>query len=534
MAAISAFIGGLQARRGPLGFLLAALLGGLGVLGHAPFHIWPAFGVSVCGLLLLIDGAAARPKPLWAGFAVTWSWAFGYFLAGMFWVGNAFLVDADKFALLMPFAVTALPAGLAVFWGLGGALALRFWRGDASRLLVFAFALSLAEFARGHLLTGLPWNLPAYIWTPGGAISQTAALVGPYGLSLLTLIVLASPVALLSASLKTHRKMLALASVAIALSSLAYGLVRLNAAGAVDPMKGTGPIIAAGQAGYSQKEVWDPANAQRVTQTYLDMLTTPEARRADIVMWPEGAFPFLLLEQPEILTAIQERLESRTLVLGSIRRTPPREPTETGDIYANSILVFDQKSGGLTLQDTYDKFHLVPFGEYLPLRPIFKALGIASLVAYDGEMTPGTGPSVLAVNGAPPADPRVCYEIVFPNFNTSATGRAGWILNISIDAWYGDLLGPDQHYAQARARAIETGMPLVRAASGGWSAIVDRYGRPLAQHLRGAGYAIARLPQDTKPTLYARQGERLFLYLLSLLFVVMVITRNKNIDFRFT
>ena len=532
MARIASFIGGLQARRGPLGFLIAALLGALGVLGHAPFHIWPAFGVSVCGLLLLMDGAAARPKPLWAGFALTWSWAFGYFLAGMFWVGNAFLVDADKFALLMPFAVTALPAGLAVFWGLGGVLALKFWRKDASRILVFGVTLGLAEFARGHLLTGLPWNLPAYIWTPGGAISQTAALIGPYGLSVLTLIVLASPAALLSTTVTTHRILIAALSILVTISALIFGVVRLQGAGAVDPMKGNGPIIAAGQAGYSQKEVWDPANSGAVTQTYLTMLTNEKAQKADIVIWPEGAFPFLLLEQGDVIAAIDERLGQRTLALGSVRRTSPTGSIQTGDIYSNSILVFDKDENGLNLRSTYDKFHLVPFGEYLPLRPIFKALGIASLVAYDGEMTPGTGPAVLAVKGAPLADPRVCYEIVFPNFNPNAIGRAGWILNVSIDAWYGDLLGPDQHYAQARARAIETGMPLVRAASGGWSAIVDRYGRPLAQHRLGADYAVARLPQDGKPTLYSQQGEFLFLYLLSFLFVVMHITRKKNIDFR--
>jgi apolipoprotein N-acyltransferase len=149
-------------------------------------------------------------------------------------------------------------------------------------------------------------------------------------------------------------------------------------------------------------------------------------------------------------------------------------------------------------------------------------------VSYDGEMTPGSGPAVLPIKGAPGADPRVCYEIVFPSFNPKASGKAGWILNVSIDAWFGDLLGPDQHYAQARARAIETGMPLVRAASGGWSAIVDRFGRPLAEHRSGAGYATARLPLDAAPTIYGRFGEQAFLYLLSSIFVVMIISGKKK------
>jgi apolipoprotein N-acyltransferase len=527
VANLAAIVAGFQARRGFVGFVIAAVLGALGVLGHAPFHVWPAYAVSICGFLLLMDGAAARPKPMLAGFGVAWSWAFGYFLAGMFWVGNAFLVDADKFAMLMPFAVTALPAGLAIFTGLGGALAARFWRGDATRLIIFAVAISLSEFARGHLLTGLPWNLPAYIWRPGDVISQTAALIGPYGLTLLTLFVLASPVAVLSASSKSYRRAIVGSAIAISLAVIAFGVIRLNAAGPINAMAGKGPLISAGQGGFSQKEVWDPANATRVGQTYLDLLANPDALKSDIVIWPEATFPFLALEQPDLLAAIQERLGDRTLVFGSIRRTPSSQ----GDVYANSLLIFDNgdtaERRSLSLRGAYDKYHLVPFGEYLPFRPIFKAFGIASLVAYDGEMTPGPRPSTIALRGAPLIDPRICYEAVFPSFNPKAASNAGWILNISIDAWFGDRLGPDQFYAQARARAIETGMPMVRAASGGWSAIVDRYGRPLAEHRDGAGYAIARLPLDVATTTYGRVGNNTFLYLLICSIVVIIITRKK-------
>jgi apolipoprotein N-acyltransferase len=356
VAWLKTLVASVQSRRGFIGFVVAALLGALGVFGHAPFHIWPAFAVSICGLLVLMEGAAARPKSIWAGFAVTWSWAFGYLLAGMFWVGNAFLVDAEKFALLMPFAVAALPAGLAVFWGFGGVLALAFWRPDASRLLVFAACLSLAEFARGHLLTGLPWNLPAYIWTPGGIISQFSALIGPYGLSFITLFVLASPTILVSGKIKRFRKLTAVAAVLLIAAVTLYGGLRLNSVGGIDPMKGNGPLIAAGQGGYSQKEVWDPANASRVTQTYLDLLTSEQAVKADIVVWPEGTFPFLLLEQPDVLSALEQGIGERTLVLGSVRRTP----SEQGDIYGNALLVFNKELGRLNLTSVYDKFHLCP------------------------------------------------------------------------------------------------------------------------------------------------------------------------------
>jgi len=484
----------------------AMLLGALAVLGHAPFHIWPAFAVSICGLVLLLDGASQNKKRLRSAFWRGWAWGFGYFLAGMFWVGNAFLVDAEKFAALMPFAVTALPAAMGVYWGLAAVAAMFFWSPGAARLLTFAFCFGVSEYLRSHMFTGLPWNLPAYIWKPGEAISQTASLIGPYGLSLLTLWALATPVVLLAKGDRRGRPIALIAAGLLALGSYAFGSFQLQSAGPVSPMGGKGPIIAAGQAGFSQKDVWDPANTMRIVETYLGLLETPEAQKADIVVWPEGAFPFLLLEEPFVLDQIQARLGARTLAVGSIRR----DLLAGQPAYTNSLLVFDVEQGGLTTRSVYDKHHLVPFGEYLPLRPLFRALGIASLVSYDGEMSPGPEPTTLSLPKAPLADPRICYEIVFPSFNKQATGKAAWILNVSIDAWYGDLLGPDQHYAQARYRAIETGLPLVRSASGGWSAIVDRLGRPVAEHRAGAGYATARLPATVGPTLYARFGELAF------------------------
>lgn len=482
------------------------LLGALAVLGHAPFHIWPAFMVSICGLVLLLDGASQNQKRLRSAFWRGWSWGFGYFLAGMFWVGNAFLVDPEKFAALMPFAVTALPAAMGVYWGLAAVATMMMWRVGPSRLLVFAVCFAIGEYVRSHLFTGLPWNLPAYIWKPGEAISQFAGLIGPYGLSLLTLWALATPVVLLAKGDKRGQRPTLIAVAILAAGSFGYGFLQLRAAGPVDPMAGKGPIIAAGQAGFSQKEVWDPANTGRIVETYLGLLETPDAQKADIIVWPEGAFPFVLLEEPFVLDQIQARLGARTLAVGSIRR----DLLAGNALYTNSLLVFDVEKGGLTTRAVYDKHHLVPFGEYLPLRPLFKALGIESLVSYDGEMTPGPEPTTLSLPKAPLADPRICYEIVFPSFNKQATGKAAWILNVSIDAWYGDLLGPDQHYAQARYRAIETGLPLVRSASGGWSSIVDRLGRPVAEHQSGAGYATARLPETAGPTLYARYGEAAF------------------------
>jgi apolipoprotein N-acyltransferase len=217
------------------------------------------------------------------------------------------------------------------------------------------------------------------------------------------------------------------------------------------------------------------------------------------VVWPESAMPVILLEENAILARIQQRLGTRTLVTGTLRRDmggfgPDGAPVIT---YYNSMVSIDEEGGALHLGGLHDKHHLVPFGEYVPFQDVLALVGLQSLASVVGGITPGAQPGLFRVPKAPPADPRICYEIIFPDFNRTAAMEAGWILNVSVDAWYGDGLGPDQHYALSRWRAIETGLPLVRAASGGWSAVVDPYGRALAEHRTGPGHAVAKLPQRT-------------------------------------
>jgi apolipoprotein N-acyltransferase len=481
-----AWIGG---RKGWQAGLICAAAGGLGVFGLAPFHIWPAFAVAITILLIQLDGTrgeVALKRPVFAAFWRAWAFAFGYFFFGLSWVGEAFLVDADKFAILMPFAISLLPAGLGLFWGLAGLI----WRmipvTSALRLLTFAGVFSLAELARSTLLTGFPWNLPAYIWSGGGLISQSAALVGPHGVGLLTLAALALPAVIGARFWMPVSVVLGL----VVVSSLGFGAVRLAQPVKTDP----GLVIATGQGGFSMKELFDPTNGPMIVQTYLAMLDRPEAQDANVIVWPEGAFPFLLMEQPEVLNAIGERLGDRTLIVGTLRR----DMRGSGTTLYNSMIALRNEpvpgKPGLAILAVADKHHLVPFGEYLPFRELFKAIGIDDLVAYEGDLAPARQPSTLAVPGLPLADARVCYEIIFPNFNPEADRKAGWILNVSVDSWYGDGLGPHQHFNQARWRAIETGLPLVRAASGGWSAVVDPYGRSLDVTVNGRRFAVGQLP----------------------------------------
>lgn len=512
-AVLSGAAGWLQARTGWQASVAAFLAGAAAVLGQAPFFAWPVFGAAILVLLLLLDGpqpglrrgVAGRVPALraaaWRGFA----FGFGYFLAGMSWVGNAFLVDAERFAALMPVAVTALPAGLALFWAAGGAIYRLIEPGGPGRVLVFAGVFGLVEVARGHWFTGLPWNLPAYIWRPDGWVAQSGSLIGAYGVSALTLLVLAAPLALLparsgsaepAAAGRGRGLLVAGLAAGLAVAALGFGAVRLAGAGAVGSGAGPGaPLIAAGQAGFSQREVWDPANRQRIVDSYMELLADPAIRDADVVVWPEGALPALLLEEPQITDRIDALLGDRHLVMGILRRdTLPEPDGAVRTVYYNSVGAIGRRTGALSLDALYDKHHLVPFGEYLPLQPLFGALGLESLVSIGSGFEPGPAPGLLQVPGLPPADARVCYEIIFPSYNDFSNATAGWMLNVSVDAWYGDGLGPEQHYSQARWRAIETGLPVIRAASGGWSGIIDPYGRAVSQHRQGAGYALGRLP----------------------------------------
>jgi apolipoprotein N-acyltransferase len=470
--------------------MIAFVAGAISVFGLAPFHIWPAFCIGVSVLLVLLAGSAqagSAKARLGSGFGRAWCFAFGYFFFGLSWVGEAFLVDAEKFAALMPLAISILPAGLALFWGVAGAAFAMLKPRGALALPVFALVFSAVEVGRSVLFTGFPWNLPAYVWSGGGLMSQSAALVGPHGVGLLTLLMLAAPAV---AGLSGWRTVWAVAASAT-LAALAYGGVRLSAPPATSD---TQPVIAAGQAGFTMKELFDRANLDRIKDAYLRLLDSPEAQGADVIVWPEGAFPVFLMENEGLLSDIGARLGDRTLIVGTIRR----DLRGMGTNLHNSMIALRNTTPGdpssLAVIGLADKHHLVPFGEYLPFRDAFAALGVDDLIAYEGDMISAPAPSVLTIPGLPPADARVCYEVIFPGFNPAATGVTQWIVNVSVDSWYGDGLGPHQHFNQARWRAIETGQPLVRAASGGWSAIVDPYGRVLDSTRDGTRLARARLP----------------------------------------
>jgi apolipoprotein N-acyltransferase len=499
---------------------VALLAGAFATLGHAPFQLTLVYIAALVILVWLLDAAYARERKIAAAFSVGWFFALGHFATGLYWIVSAFLVDAESFGIgLGVAAVLGLAGGLALFWGAGCALAMAFWTRDMRRLPVFAVALFIAEWLRGNILTGFPWLLPGYVWTPGEPISQIASVVGIYGLSLLTLLVAAAPAIIADGRLSAGRRFAPTIVAALAVGMI-WGWGAQRIAGApIDP-PGAQPIVRVADSGLSQAEKWRyrPDQEWRVLARYLDVSGPPEDSRASILIWPEGAIPtlnFFQLYNDEYLAALARGLGDRALVTGLTRCEPRpacdafiRGEASAADITLyNSAAVIDGVSGAPRVAQVYDKHHLVPFGEYIPFWDLFSGLNIAPLQRIGAGFAAGDMPTRLVIPEAPPAVVLICYEAIFPGMIPRGEERPGWIISVTNDAWFGEGTGPYQHYAMARYRAIEEGLPMARSASGGVSAIIDAFGREVrATRMRGAA-TEAQLPPALGETTVARWGN---------------------------
>jgi len=506
---------------------LAVVAGGLATLGHAPFQLTVAFVAAVIALVWLLDVASGKPKRLWSAFATGWFFGLGHFATGLYWISSAFLVDSDAWGPLWGIPATlALAAGLALFWGLGSWLAALLWTRDWRRIPLFAACAFISEWLRGNILTGFPWLLPGYVWTPGEPVSQFAALLGIYGLTLLTLLAAASPATIADRSASPGQRFAPTLIAALVLGMVwGWGAQRIARA-PVDP-PGAQPVVRVADSGISQAEKWRyrPDQEWRVLQRYLAASGAPEDSRASILIWPEGAIPtlnFFVLNNPDFLAALGRGLGDRALVMGFTRCEP--QPTcdafMRGEISAdalrlyNSAAVIDGVSGAPRVAQTYDKHHLVPFGEYIPFWSLISRLNIAPLQRIGAGFEAGAPPSRLVIPEAPPAVVLICYEAIFPGMIPRGDERPGWIISVTNDAWFGDGTGPHQHFAMARYRAIEEGLPLARAASGGFSAIVDSYGRVVRSTLGSGGVEAQLPPALAQPALAAERNLLLVLVVI--------------------
>jgi apolipoprotein N-acyltransferase len=488
---------------------IALVAGALSALAMAPFNAWPVLFLTFPVAVWLIDGAAAGrwrgvPAAAMSGF---W-FGLGYFVPGLYWIGYAFLVDAPTFAWLMPFAVLGLPAYLALFTAFGFALARLMWTRDASRLLALAISLTIGEWLRGHVLTGFPWNTFGYALSEPLALAQTASLIGLWGMTFLSVAIFASPAVLIDGSSRGRKPWIAPVTALLLLVVMGiFGAVRLT----LQPTAVTNVKLRIMQPNLQQDVRFNYAAKAEVMQKYLtlsDRASGPQStgvRDAHILIWPESAFPFFLTREADAMAQIADLLPKGTVLITGSVRAPDVPPGVRITRAYNSIYVIDHDGGVLSV---YDKLHLVPFGEYLPFQDLMEKLGFVQLTKVQGGFIPGTRRRSLEIPDAPRALPLICYEAIFPGSVAARDDRPGWIVNLTNDGWFGISTGPYQHLQQARLRAIEEGLPVVRAANTGISAVIDPEGRIVARLGLGIeGVLDASLPTAIPPTIYARIGD---------------------------
>jgi len=507
--------------------LIAFLAGAAGALAMAPLDLFPALMIPMTAAVWLIDGSshggkgaggrdAALLRSALAAAGDGWWLGFGFFVAGLWWLGAACLVEPEQFAWALPLAVFGLPAVLALFMGLGFGLARLLWSAGPGRILALAFGLGVSEWLRGVVATGFPWNALGMALGGNVVLAQPAALVGLYGLNMLAVLIFASPACLADGYRGQPRTARSLAPMLLGLGLLALigagGALRLS-----DAPQDMVPDVRLRimQPNLPQDDTFRAEYKDRILDRYLalsDRATSPRTSGvADVthLIWPESAFPFILSRDAAALGRIGAFLGRGTVLITGAARIGEslrgaRLPGESNTLYYNSIQAL---ANGGEIVASYDKTHLVPFGEYLPFGGLLESLGLRHFVHIPGGFEPGARRRLFEVPGLPPAAALVCYEAIFPGEAApdDASGeRPGLLLNVTNDGWFGQTAGPHQHFSQSRLRSVEEGLALVRAANTGLSAVVDGYGRIVQKLPLGVeGVIDSPLPRPGPVTFFA-------------------------------
>ena len=472
--------------------------GAAAALAMPPLHWLP---LAVVGLTLFVW--LWRAAPDWRGAAARgWAWGIGHFAVGSYWIVEAFFVPPADFKVLGPPMIAGLAVVLGLYVGAAAGAAkwlVTRWPRLATRgrsLLVLAIAWTLAEWLRGHLFTGYPWNPLAHVWAFSPPLMQGVALVGVFGLGTVSFLVLAAPAA--------GWKPTAAAVIGVAAAAL-LGLQVMDDRPVSGADTAAAPMIRIVQPNVPQALKWLPEYRAEQFGQLLRMSREPGFEALAAVVWPETALPFVLEPGSPALPVLAEAAPPKGYLLtGALR-------ADGGRIW-NSLLAVDY---GGRIVGHYDKVHLVPFGEYIPFH---RELPDLSGRIGRGSFEVGEGMAGVSLSGLPVFSPVICYEAIFPGAVTGPGERPRWLLNITNDAWFGVSSGPYQHLVSARMRAVEEGLPMVRAANTGVSAVIDAYGRVLALlDMQRQGIIDHRLPPARPATFYSRFGDVALLVLVGLL-----------------
>jgi apolipoprotein N-acyltransferase len=471
-------------------YLTAWLGGGVTALALPPLYLWPA----LLGFALLLHLLRRTPRR-GAAFALGWCFGFGYFLVGLYWVAIAFFSDAERFGALALPAVVLLCAGMALYPALATWLAMLYrWRSPSAAALALAIAWIAAEALRARLFGGFPWNLIGYAWSGSDAISQLGALTGIYGLSLLAVVLGALPAGLLEPGGRARWWPIVVGAAVLALVWTG-GMVRLAGAEVEEVPEIRLRLV---QGNVPQEDKWRPEMRSHWFGHHLG-LSGRDGDDITHLIWPESASSYPLDQVEEARALIAQVVPPGGLLLtGGERYDFSQEPAKAW----NSLFVVDDTGN---LRAHYDKHDLVPFGEFMPLRDLLAQVGLSQLARGGLDFQAGPGRTTIALPGLPPFSPLICYEAIFSGRVFAPGSRPDWLLNITNDGWFGRSSGPYQHLAMARMRAIEEGLPLVRSANTGISAVIDPWGREQARlGLGETGVLDAALPQPLPATVFGR------------------------------
>lgn len=452
--------------------LIAFLAGALLTTSFAPLSFFPGAIIAFPLMIVLIDCAKSRQQ----AFAFGWWTGFGLFSIGLTWIGHSFSQQDNVPAFLAPFAIFALAGLMALYIAATFWVSWRLWVAGPLRVVLFAVVWMLFEFARGYLFTGFPWHLAGSMWADWLPVAQMASVLSIYGLSALTVLVFSALSILLYKRQAKSAYAGLLALVLVFAGGTLWGQMRLAGNETQYDLAVSLRLV---QANVKQREKWRSHLIDDHFDKHMELSRGGNQRgRAEgvkLLIWPETAVQRETFDREASL--LRWRM-SRMLEFGSyaITGAPRSERTTEGSSYYNSMFAFNSRG---KLFARYDKKHLVPFGEYLPFQGVLNALGLQQLtggVAFKA----GTSAKTVYLPGIPPFSPLICYEVIFPGQVTLASDRPKWLLNITNDGWFGLTNGPYQHLGLARFRAIEEGLPLVRSASTGVSAVIDSYGRTVA------------------------------------------------------
>jgi apolipoprotein N-acyltransferase len=500
-------------------YLLLLIAGAMFTLAFAPYYKFWVIFLSLPLLMHYINSA----KTPWAAFWSGWSFAFAHHVTGLYWISNSMLVEADKFAWMIPFAVSVLPAILAIYIGIAAYVTQKSQLRGASQIVYFSSFWVFMEIARSNILTGFSWNLAGQIFLANIEIAQLASIIGVYGLSFFAIYVGALPYSVINSLFKVYSIVIpAKAGIQknkkldpdfrrddttnrrlpknLILFNLLPVLIFLIAIGVWGQKRiqdnSTNTKVRIVQPNIPQNENMDIAHVYKNIEKHFKLTQVKKGEDVpSIIVWSESSSPFVLNEEPDFAKAIAKYIpKDSILATGSNRRE--------GEKFYNSIEVLNDKG---EIVASYNKHHLVPYGEYVPLRNIFPF--IEKITQGMGDFTAGEGPKTIRLPAMPAFAPNICYEIIFPSQIIDKNSRPDFILNSTNDAWFGDSTGPHQHLAQTQMRAIEEGLPVLRSANTGISAVIDSYGRIIKSiPLNVAGVINETLPAPTPPTPFSKYG----------------------------